>query len=549
MALPGETYLKFGPYLDLMTGVHTALSVNEGIIKVVGAEATGKSAFCRQLADELEAEGLEVIYFDTPPESGEYLHQRIQSQLGLDKSKNFNRTLSDYLLAKKPPHNKLVVIYDDAEKIPKDIFILIRLLNNIHDHSETLVSQIICGTKRLDERFDDPDLRSLTQYLNQSFTLEPMDRAALDDFYSGYRKTHGHAARDMNSKQITDLFIKGKGQPGKTLELLDEFFTPEAAPVAAAPAPAVTAAPAPQSPSAPQSLGAAPASTASLEREVSAILDEDYDDSPGYGPVYFKLALSLLVIVATVVLMVVLSGNDESAGNRLPEILADESPLYLDEVATVEVSDDTAIDTPAEIDEQAAVGRLLVEIDEVIETATLPPDPQPVEPDVSEAPVVAIGETIDAAMPEPVEEIVNVQVAVPVEEPVEEESVDDTPPLPAADVTITTLLAGWADAWQAGDFSGYMAAYHDEFVSPYHDSRDVWLEERRARIDGVSGISTGVDRLEFTAVDDSEATVRFWLHYARGSYADDTLKEMQLRRIGDNWRITFERNLEIITAD
>jgi type II secretory pathway predicted ATPase ExeA len=77
-----------------------------------------------------------------------------------------------------------VIIYNDAEKISKDLFILIRLLNNIHDHSSTLVSQVIVGTSKLDELFDDPVLRSLTQYLNQSFTLPPMSRIDLDDFYT-----------------------------------------------------------------------------------------------------------------------------------------------------------------------------------------------------------------------------------------------------------------------------------------------------------------------------------------------------------------------------
>ena len=134
MAFPQANYLKVGPYLDAFQGIRTALKINEGIIKVVGAEGVGKSALCKQLVSELEAENQDVIYFETPPQSPDDLYQHIQSVLGLDKNKDFNRALTRYLL-ETSTNRKLLIIYNDAEQISKDLFILIRLLNNIHDDS------------------------------------------------------------------------------------------------------------------------------------------------------------------------------------------------------------------------------------------------------------------------------------------------------------------------------------------------------------------------------------------------------------------------------
>jgi hypothetical protein len=101
------------------------------------------------------------------------------------------------------------------------------LLNNIHDHSSTQVSQVIVGTSKLNELFDDPALRSLTQYLNQSFTLPPMSRIDLDDFYTSYKNAHGINGKDMTITQLTDLFMRSKGLPGRITELLDNFFQTE----------------------------------------------------------------------------------------------------------------------------------------------------------------------------------------------------------------------------------------------------------------------------------------------------------------------------------
>ena len=77
MALPPENYYKIGPYLGVFQGIHTALDINEGIIKVVGPDGAGKSSFCHKLVEELKAHGQEVIYFEQPPESSDYLYEFI----------------------------------------------------------------------------------------------------------------------------------------------------------------------------------------------------------------------------------------------------------------------------------------------------------------------------------------------------------------------------------------------------------------------------------------------------------------------------------------
>ena len=585
MVLTQDSYLRFGPYLDLMTGIHTALKINEGIIKVVAPEGCGKTVFCRELVRDLVNDGQEVIFFESPPESVDYLHKRIQSELDLPRDKDFTRSLTQYLLAKSPPRNKLTLIYDDAEKISKEIFILIRLLNNVHNDAETLVSQVICGTDKLDKVFDDPDLRSLTQYLNQSFTLPPMTREEMEDFCSGYLQQAGITDKALTSKQLTDIFMAGKGMPGKTMELMAHQVSVSQG-ASSSPAPltgednevsVADSVPAPSS-------SARDEVASHYAREVDQILDEDTGYQSKF-PMYFKLVLSVIVVVSTLVLAVVLSGDNETVNDRIAEILADDSPLYLDEVVdpvTVETAQTSEPDfVPVDMTDPAPdvieESVTLASTDNVL-TEPVAALPSPVEPAVSNDPEPADTElasadvsfiedqTPEAALTEPAEDAVTPGIDLEVDETmpdaeqlalVNEESatdvVTDAPEVveaqdPALSTTdaLDAVIAAWTEAWQAGDFDGYISAYDEDFTATNYDSLQAWETARRPRVEGVSGMMISYDRFDLVAEDTGQATARFWLSYSRGNYADDTLKEIVFLKEGEQWRIVEERNLEII---
>lgn len=664
MAFPQANYLKVGPYLDAFQGVRTALKINEGIIKVVGAEGVGKSALCKQLVSELEAENQDVIYFETPPQSPDDLYQHIQSVLGLDKNKDFNRALTRYLL-ETSTNRKLLIIYNDAEQISKDLFILIRLLNNIHDDSKTLVSQIITGTNKLDRLFDDPALRSLTQYLNQSFTLSPMTREQLDDFYSAYKKDTGVTDKTMGNKELTELYLLSKGLPGKTIEILNDFFTvkelvvepvadkpevaeseqdspllnitefkPENEPVSVSLLSDATieihdketdaeAAPAVERPAAvlptlvlptlvlptleiptselpveepPEKIlteqefdsqksikkidtqesflsdlefitrdPKPPVATDIYIQVVNEILDDDVESLRTPAPALLKICLSAVVVMVTMILAFVFSGNNETVNNKLTEILVVKAPLYMDEITADVESINPApsitplANVPANDNQSPNLSNgLETNITETIfsetsnsETASLIEENPAQENTVSEldTPVEIVTLDTPAATS-------NAALEIPA---LDNSEIDLVPESVAEDVIeneadlnnllkqqISGTLTRWISAWQAGDFDNYLAVYHESFEPFYHDSYDSWLAQRRGRIQGAQGITISYDRLEFIELSGDEALVRFWLQYARGSYADDTMKEIRFLVDGDSWLIQSERNLEII---
>lgn len=605
MVPPQDSYLTYGPYLELMTGIRTALQINEGIIKVVGAEGSGKSAFCRELARSLRSNGQTVIFFETPPESVDFLHKRIQSELDLPADKNFTRSLTNYLLSRQAPNNKLFLIYDDAEKISKEIFILIRLLNNIHDASETLVSQVICGTEKLDKVFDDPELRSLTQYLNQSFVLPAMSHDQLVDFCAAYMKRTSVPTGTMTGKDITDIYLVGKGMPGKTLELLDSHVQRYQASIASdsaqpgAPEEAVT-----------DHVSATPRPAEPQRLDADKILRREPLPRNRREALFFKSVVAMIILISSVILIVVLSDRREQAPDRIAEILAADSPLYLDEIddvaepvaadTTTDAADETGTDDSStgnvasdtttslliagstEAEESTAdIGQPEQEVPDasaavtesaVIESAVtvtdsaIMPTAESVVPETDTAPELAGTNTPALPQTDPAPEapaapgvssviaandtfedtdIVVAEDNASADEPIAEDVVE-VASAPDVSGELQSLIQRWLDAWQEGDFQDYLAAYHADFAPAYHDTRALWESEREARIEGVTGIRVGFDRFSIEAETDDTVTARFWLAYARGNYADDTLKEIVFMRDNGQWFIFSERNLELI---
>jgi hypothetical protein len=106
------------------------------------------------------------------------------------------------------------------------------------------------------------------------------------------------------------------------------------------------------------------------------------------------------------------------------------------------------------------------------------------------------------------------------------------------------VITSWASAWQSQLDDVYLLHYHPDFV-PETGSRSEWETLRRRRLMDPEEISIGLREFELVKSSESEALVRFWLVYSRPDYADRTHKEITLRKNGQLWQITRERNLEV----
>jgi len=314
-------------------------------------------------------------------------------------------------------------------------------------------------------------------------------------------------------------------------------------------------------------------------RELDEILQRASTTPVARGLLYFKVALSAVVIVTSMILAFVLSGESEVVNNKVAEMLAVDAPLYLHEVsnnpASTAPTSSPNLSANSFADQNNTAAASLNESGVPVTASGVSDEGNNrTAGNITEEPFSAISATAtnattDNALLTSVNNPPTVTQELPASEPAAEnatlvvaliqnaanvvsgtlsstEEAGDSAEIPTAKTSIETSINDWLAAWQEGRFEDYLAAYHGEFIPSYHESYGLWLEQRRARIQGVTGISLAFDRLEYIDSSETEATIEFWLQYTRGSYADDTHKQLKFKKEGDRWLIVVERNIELI---
>lgn len=114
---------------------------------------------------------------------------------------------------------------------------------------------------------------------------------------------------------------------------------------------------------------------------------------------------------------------------------------------------------------------------------------------------------------------------------------------------LRAVVTSWASAWQSQFDDVYLMHYHPDFKPEGLPSRQDWIAQRRARIRDPGDIHITLRDFSVVAHDDNTALVRFWLHYSRPGYADDTHKEMLLEKMGQIWQIKREYNITVLKGD
>lgn len=108
------------------------------------------------------------------------------------------------------------------------------------------------------------------------------------------------------------------------------------------------------------------------------------------------------------------------------------------------------------------------------------------------------------------------------------------------------VVTSWASAWQSQFDDVYLLHYHPDFKPEDFANRQDWVAQRRTRIRDPGDIDISLRDFSLVAHDDNTALVRFWLHYSRPGYADDTHKEMLLEKMGQIWQIKREHNITVV---
>ncbi len=218
MASSKSFYFSDGPYLQVMQGLHAALSMPEALIKLVGNPHTGKSLLCQKFTQFLKRKDFHVIYFDTAIESPEILRGLLAREFDLPESSNFARLLEDALRlkAEKP----VVLIFDDAHLLTDVTLLEIYRLAEVQVDTKRMLNIVLCGEPSLDKRLlSNTELKSLLLSVSHRFQLEPMDGEELSRFFYRFVEKAGLPGLQLDTAAMGALLKASKGYPGAALSM------------------------------------------------------------------------------------------------------------------------------------------------------------------------------------------------------------------------------------------------------------------------------------------------------------------------------------------
>ncbi|MDB5889109.1 MAG: hypothetical protein JWM03_1981 [Rhodocyclales bacterium] len=113
-------------------------------------------------------------------------------------------------------------------------------------------------------------------------------------------------------------------------------------------------------------------------------------------------------------------------------------------------------------------------------------------------------------------------------------------PMPSDSDRVDQAVHAWAESWDRGDVSEYLAHYADTFIPTGGLTRQQWEQQRRARLK-TSAIRHVMLRDVQVAVDANTAHAEFTQHYLDMDLMSTARKRLTLVRQSGEWKIREEQ--------
>ena len=106
---------------------------------------------------------------------------------------------------------------------------------------------------------------------------------------------------------------------------------------------------------------------------------------------------------------------------------------------------------------------------------------------------------------------------------------------------ILHTVQNWAKAWSSRNADKYLSMYAQSFKTPDNQSRSIWEQQRRERIDKPQPIVVTIINPKIKVLDETLAKVSFIQSYRSGKLKSTTRKTLTMIRENNVWKIQSEQ--------
>jgi len=181
-ASPDPGFLFDGPaHREAIASIEYAVATRMGFIMLTGEVGLGKTTVIRAFLNRYDRGRLLPIYVFHPLVTFDELLELISDELGLSLDTaigSFNRlrAIQRELIRLYAENRQVVLVIDEAQRLPEDTLENLRLLTNLETDDAKLLQIVLVGQPELEVILAQPQLRQLEQRIMLKARLESLTR-------------------------------------------------------------------------------------------------------------------------------------------------------------------------------------------------------------------------------------------------------------------------------------------------------------------------------------------------------------------------------------
>ncbi len=216
---PNPRYLVLTDlHREALSNLEYAISSRKGITVLIGEAGSGKTTLIRA-AMEKQPDRVRCIHLHNPALTrGEFV-EMLANRFGLSDRARTSKTallieLEALLKERRAAGETTVLIVDEAQSLPLELFEEVRLLANIETNDEKLLLVIIAGQPELSDRLNERSLRQLKQRVALRCELRPLTLQETAAYLAGRITSAGGIGSNVFTREAaTQIFENSQGIP------------------------------------------------------------------------------------------------------------------------------------------------------------------------------------------------------------------------------------------------------------------------------------------------------------------------------------------------
>lgn len=218
--LPDPSFLYMTEkHSSVMTMLEYGLmNQSAGITVVTGEIGAGKTTLLRNLVDKLaEQEDINLAMLSNTHASFGDLLEWVCMSFSIDykqKSKvELHEAFQEHLIEQYAQGKSSVLIIDEAQNLTAPMLEELRMLSNINNYKDVLLSIFMVGQPELRANLENPELMQFAQRVTGAYHLEALNRGETRDYIVHRLRTAGREEELFDEGAIDAIWYYSKGVP------------------------------------------------------------------------------------------------------------------------------------------------------------------------------------------------------------------------------------------------------------------------------------------------------------------------------------------------